>query len=81
MPKHHARRLAFRLIVLLALVGGLFVMSADVYQNAAHARAACYCDLEYQACTESCPPIGQTGHFACIRQCNEAWEDCQPGCF
>lgn len=79
MPKHHARRLAFRLIVLLALVGGL-VTSADVSQNAAHARAACYCDLEYEACTASCPPFGQPGRFACMGACNSAWEDCQPSC-
>lgn len=81
MLKHHARRLAFRLIVLLALAGGLLVTSADVSQNAAHAAAACPCDLEYQACIATCPPIGQPGRFACIRDCNEAWEDCQPSCF
>jgi hypothetical protein len=81
MLKHHARRLAFRLFVLLALVGGLLVMSADMSQNTAHARAACYCDLEYQACIASCPPIGQPGRIACIGACNLAWKDCSPSCF
>lgn len=81
MLKHHAQRLAFRLILLLALVGGLLVISADMSKNDVHAKAACTCDLEYQACTASCPPVGQAGHFACVRYCNEAWEDCQPSCF
>jgi len=70
------RNLFLRLVFLMALVGALVVLPADLTGNKASASNSCFCDLEYTACIEGCPPLGQPGHFACIGACNLEWKNC-----
>lgn len=81
MLRRDVLRLAVRFLILMALVGSLLTLSAGGTKNTACAKAACFCDLEYQACIGACPAPGQPGRFACIGACNSQWEDCQPSCF
>lgn len=80
MLKSNVSRLTVKLLILMALVGSLLNVSAGLPKNTTSAKAACFCDLEYEACVAACPEPGQPGRFACIGACNLQWKDCQPSC-
>ena len=81
MLRRDVLKLAVRLLVLIALVGSLLTVPAGVTKNTACAKAACFCDLQYEECIAACPPPGQPGRIACMGACNMQWKECQPSCF
>jgi len=79
MLRQKMLRLLVRLVILTTLVGALFLTSADVTRNTVHAADPWCpeCQGYYEACVETCPFLGEPGHFSCIFNCTQGQRECE----
>ena len=76
------KKLFFRLVFLMALIGALVVLPANFSGSKVSAEPDCpWCDQARAACVAACPGQGEPGHFACIGDCNMDWRSCVVDCF
>lgn len=75
------RKLFLRLALVMALFGAMVILPSDLTTEKASGSICCsVCDAYSQECSAACPPLGQPGHFQCIRQCNDCWRTCYGTC-
>jgi hypothetical protein len=78
MLSHHARRLARRLVILLALVAALAAVPSGPVERSASAVVPCeQCEVNYNSCVTSC---GDPASSACLYFCQNRYNRCISTC-
>jgi hypothetical protein len=80
------KKLFLRLVLLSAMVGSLVLVPTSQTKSSGLSAcpwgtySCCSCYAEYQACLESCPGPGESGHFICKANCNNEQNWCTGFC-
>jgi hypothetical protein len=83
MLRQNMRRLFVRFIILTTLVSALFFSSTNVMPRTVHAADpvndpfCTVCQGFAEACMETCPALGEPGHFFCVRDCMWQQRECE----
>ena len=83
MLRRNMPRLFVRLLILTTLVSALLLTSTGVTRNTVYATDPVYdpfctvCQGYYEACAESCPALGEPGHFSCMLSCRNEQRECE----